>query len=1146
MPNCKGNDFIMTIAIDQYEMAFMLIHEKDTTCNDIQQPELTGTACIFNTENKSLEYGYIYNMKNHELYPQVDNKSLIYSPSITQDFYRIYKMPEHQRNKQDNTILEMFWLYLELVLKSKVDCYEALTPSLITTLHWIITVPDKWGSAFTTQFKHQLLLNTVFDMDNVIIIPQSEALISYIQLPHYNYGLVNGEYLIVCLLREHDQVILNEYEIGVPVKGLNKVSNYTLKKSQTFKIRYLKKDYLIKEIFEFNKDDQKKYNVNCEDIIQLCYDSYWNTAAYPTLYDLLMEYKDVYLKDIDPAFYEDKEEQLRSITWDSVYMNKGLQKSSFKKVNRIISEVSKVRYNVKVIASSEANLVRQYELPEYFDQLPSDVTQLFNNFSVVSHIVFIVGAAHRVQNQVELLGKVPEVVYPEKLDAIKSGNNLYINIKWDCNSFVYVDSKKNSTYIKNISEVIENCYTVRDCFNIKEHDNQYRVPEINTTDRFIQFFRLDELLIWSQVECAEENIQSDAENRQSETQQVLLEADEELSKTKKEKLTGDEEQIETIEVGLETGKIQLETKELESDREKIESEAEENYSSDESIHFNTKEKAQEVKKISLEGEDISVKSLDMKEKPEENKNNLLVVEKTLTNNNEDQLDINTAKLGVVNTDIMKKPLHLKEIATSITKILSLKNAISLKNKESTGGNSKKPLDTNKITYPHEETNNGSADEPSSAIPSLKEQLQSITSFFFPDPTELLNYKTTVTTENCMSLLTAYIDTLQVYIRDYLIETAKHQGSEKINYYLSVDSFIIERFLQNYDTMRHIFLFELPAPYAALPMKLIYPEQVTGVHCKDTIQWYNIAQEIVDYPQHLLQVQLDENYIDFAANVILPLDQNNISAENETLLTLKSRRIELNMVEMIGEALWDHIQSMGMCPITTCSTHRISDYQDDIDMYHAFVESFSHYFIEEYMMGNEQGLSSFYKTVKIKMNKNCACTFDIAPIDIFDICINPAIEHLTSVIYSTTTNSHIFGSHNITHIAIMGAPINLKCLDTCNEIMKRLKNRITQQRRYYSHITLHWIPESILSIMHKGILSISNNPKGGLLEQITSGLYYITFSQEGFYLEGNEMLSDRSCIYFSDDTRITDSFRNEGCLKTFFFKDDNLRLGSYKY
>ncbi|KAI8985474.1 hypothetical protein BDB01DRAFT_850049 [Pilobolus umbonatus] len=351
---------------------------------------------------------------------------------------------------------------------------------------------------------------------------------------------------------------------------------------------------------------------------------------------------------------------------------------------------------------------------------------------------------------------------------------------------------------------------------------------------------------------------------------------------------------------------------------------------------------------------------------------------------------------------------------------------------------------------------------------------------------------------------------------------------------------------DYEKVRTIFNESNTAHSWSHPMKLIQREQLSAVRCKDIIECFRRVEEYLDYPQHIMQVQLYSTYIDLTLNAVLALKKNITLANNETVLTLKRTRILFNIVDIMSELLWDYIYSRETSPISVCHKHTHLDYEDDVSMYTDFISHFIYWFTHEYTMVNNQGRSEWNKEIPIKMNTHCDCTLLITPMDLFDICIIPAIQQIMFIVYGATTNLHIFGDTRIQHIILMGSIMNIKCNTTHAEALYLLKECIKKQNKYYNHITIHWSEEQVSNMVYQGIKSIKRNPSGGLLEQIIGGTYTLEFD-EAVYLGFQKLkLLDAGYLLaiINNPTVVTEDMRETGRSSYYYYEGEKNDLNLY--
>ncbi|KAI8985517.1 hypothetical protein BDB01DRAFT_835040 [Pilobolus umbonatus] len=426
--------------------------------------------------------------------------------------------------------------------------------------------------------------------------------------------------------------------------------------------------------------------------------------------------------------------------------------------------------------------------------------------------------------------------------------------------------------------------------------------------------------------------------------------------------------------------------------------------------------------------------------------------------------------------------------------------------------------------------------------SITGQLRSIVSNHLYNPAMLEQYKSHIPRDQQKEMLIMYIECLQVHVLQYMISKGVLLRNSLVPCYFSIDQSILDTFLLDHEEVRGIFEEYNTGHLFNHPMKLIHREQVSAVHCKDAIECHSRVEEYLDYPQYMMQVQLNPTYIDLALNVIMPLDKDITLVNNETVLTLKRKRIQYSIVDVMSNLLWDHLQSREEVLISTCYKHQHPDYDNNENMYLQFINHFSQWFTREYTMLNNHQKLDWYKEIPMKMNTCCDCTLLITPMDFLDICILPAIRKLMFIIYGATTNISIFGNYRINHIVLMGSIMNIKCSATHNKALYLLRECIERQNRYYNHISVHWINDEIVKTVDKGMSSIKNNPSGGLLEQIVAGAYYGLFDGQVYAsLEKSEKSANEPVVLIKKNTRITEDMRENGILSVFFFARKNIKL-----
>ncbi|KAI8972307.1 hypothetical protein BDB01DRAFT_810126 [Pilobolus umbonatus] len=273
---CTGNDFIMSFALRENEVPFIIVHENDTKCSDNQESKSLGTSCIINNDSEIILMNYTYHIMNDELYSTVDDTTTYFIPCIVKEFSRVCQITESRRSKKDSVIEKAFWVYLKSVIVDKMSTSEAIAYDPNSLVHLTMTVPDNWNTDIINTIKRQLNKTEIRGIDQISIVHQSDALISYLQLPHFGYSLSDGDYCIVCHFTEFHKASVYAYEMGPLIKGLNQITTYKLRSKEIFHVDYLKKDFLMTVLFGWNNKEAVKYNVDIDKLIELCYGDYWD------------------------------------------------------------------------------------------------------------------------------------------------------------------------------------------------------------------------------------------------------------------------------------------------------------------------------------------------------------------------------------------------------------------------------------------------------------------------------------------------------------------------------------------------------------------------------------------------------------------------------------------------------------------------------------------------------------------------------------------------------------------------------------------------------------------------------------------------------------------------------------------------------
>ncbi|KAI8976231.1 hypothetical protein BDB01DRAFT_360923 [Pilobolus umbonatus] len=230
--------------------------------------------------------------------------------------------------------------------------------------------------------------------------------------------------------------------------------------------------------------------------------------------------------------------------------------------------------------------------------------------------------------------------------------------------------------------------------------------------------------------------------------------------------------------------------------------------------------------------------------------------------------------------------------------------------------------------------------------SMKLQLRDIVNAHVKNKSQLYRYTIYIPKDQQKELLIMYIKCVQVHITQHLLSRGVLTKNDSFTTYFSIDQSILNTFLIDYEKVKTILSESNTAHIWSHSMKLIQREQFSAVRCKDTIKRDEKVKDYLDYPQHIMQVQLYPSYIDLTLNGVLALNKDITLVNNETVLTLKRKRIPFNIVDVMSELLWDYIQSREVSPISICHKHTYLDYEDDVSMYIDFMSHFNYWFTHE--------------------------------------------------------------------------------------------------------------------------------------------------------------------------------------------------------
>ncbi|KAI8972355.1 hypothetical protein BDB01DRAFT_909411 [Pilobolus umbonatus] len=944
MATCSGDHYIFAVGIDEDKVITNIIHEKDETGKDNYNPLSKGTACIVNKNLEILHVGFSHAIMDSQHYKDVDDVSVFLIENIITKYYEALGKAEYDKNMEDVFILGVFTAYIEYSQNWYIDRVQIDKKELI---HWVFIVPDKWNVEYFDTIKAQIISTNLRSIDNLVIKHSSYAVIRHLQSTQYDYSFVNGEFCIVIFFKPDNKVMLYGYEIGPPVKGLHHVAEHILKETHSIHVDYNIEDYLYDTIFNRDKDELAKYNITLKSIAELCHSKYWDYEI-SSLYKVVLIHKDGLLRSVKNSFLLEKKDILKSITPHTLLDNMTMSSYSYSLIKNKIDDMNRAYNKVRAILVSDVYCISQDIIQHLIDLLPCSMKKRNHNFNLTESVIITSGAAQIVQSQLKIDNHLPQLRNIETLETTARGSIMYIVINWNDISVIYINSNKEKTVIENTSTEVQNSYSLKNCFDVIQHQHQFHLSSISIKSNFKKMLKLD---------------------KQQRTAQKLT-----YSRKKKK--------------------------------------------------FNAK----------------TVKSSNI-------------------------------------------------------------NSVS-------------------DLY-------------------IKLQLRPIVDAPLSDISRLLQYKSHIPRHYQKKMLIMYIECLHVHIIQHLLSKGVLDKNDSFTTYFSIDQSILDTFLIDHEEVRTIFKETNTTRLSSHPMKLIHREQLSAVHCKETIKCYNRVEDYLDYPQYMMQVQLHPTYIDLTLNVILSLDKDITLPNNETVLTIKRKRIPFNIVDVMSELLWDYIQSREEFPIETCHEHLHSDYE----MYTDYISHFNHWFTNEYTMVNSQGKSEWNKEIPMKMNTHCDCTLTITPMDILDICMVPAIKQIMSIIYGATTNTHIFGETRINHMILMGTIMNINCKTTHTKSLQLLRESVERQNKYYNHITLHWTNNQVSDMVYQGVELIKVNPLGGLLEQIISGDYGLQFSSDVYldFHKSNMVDAYDHLNTIGGYTLVTEDMRENGLFSYYYYAGNVIKL-----
>ncbi|KAI8968670.1 hypothetical protein BDB01DRAFT_161343 [Pilobolus umbonatus] len=942
MPRCSGNDYIFSIELTPGEAQIVYCHEKDEECSGTSILTSTGTACAVSDELNILKYGDLSNVIKAGWDKKADNKKIFFIPCIVEEYNRICQIRDKKRNRYDVFISKVFNVFLEMVIGAAMHRSIQTFDHVHASIHWVLTVPDIWSANFAISVKQLLTTYPVKDIDAIMVVTQSDALLRYMQSPQYGFTFINGEYYILCFFKPDHQIIILGYEVGPPLKGLKGISSYRLTDTIDLKLESIELNNFLKLVFHGDTKEAERYNVNIDYIIQRFWHIYSDSDEM-TLDTFLKRHKAEYFPDIKDSFFTDKTSLLKKITWKDIKANINYMESQyFTTIRNNIKELTEKHHNCKLIVL-EAQAVYQEHIQDMVNHVSPSLKARFQDAG--RHVLFryVNGASQLNQDQLRIDNYIPQIVSNDTQKTITEKETLYIDISRKKNTAIFVDSKKKTTIINDTIEANNNCFSFDDCFTVKLPDYDSKLGSVDITLRFLEM--------------------------------------------------------------------------IESDQEHLFQKLKTNDSTEKTI--------------------------------------------TLTNGSASTTKSNTQKF------------------TKSTNGITKKNGV------------------------------------------MRQHDQQIISYYYEQ------------------LLIIYIEQLYTHITHYLQSKEYIGNSTHPVCFIAIENNILELLNIQYDELNDKIRSHKNNIKQTSDFKLLQREQLSAVYCMNQLKCYEQLEEHLDYPLHSLQVQLNPTYINLSLHSILPLSKNIKLPNNETTLTIKRKVIPFDFMEAMGELIWNHIQSLDICPIKTCKQHNISDYSNQLCLFTQFMECFSQYFINEFTFNNKQGRADWYNNKKIRMNAQCNCIFNMSSIDIFDISIQPVIHKVTETIYASIVNVCLFGEYKVSHISIMGSLMDKKmCNFTYNELIRRLKVSIEYQRKYHNNIRIEWMDKDISTAISEGFSLIMQNPNSGLLEQVFAGSYKMSSMYEIYYdhrKKQNVPLEEQQILVFQGQ-RITESIREKGISSVYYMEE----------
>ncbi|KAI8983759.1 hypothetical protein BDB01DRAFT_850420 [Pilobolus umbonatus] len=406
-----------------------------------------------------------------------ETDSILYTESITEEFYRACQVYVEDRSGRDSLIIKGFVIYLKRVLME----YMADNKVLCGTIHHVLTVPDNWSSHYFESIRQTLieiglLNNTQFSLD---IIHTSNALITHLQHTVTDYSLNKGNY-VFCWFKNHDASIM-DCEIGNPIKGLDSILQHSL--SSTRKITYHRREtfeerlntHLIKILISSSSREARGYITKINDLIKLCIMEL-NTGqnANITLLELIHKYSD------DPKKYIiDNPQKQRVNILESVKLKDIIDDFDdlpFYSIYSQIQKYSRKHPNPQIIVIVQDRFGQNNHIKEFTDSLSS---------GAVYHIeqgdqddIILRGSFYAQKNKLQLLSHIPSIMKNKSaqmtLAKDSAINTVYIDIGKDKNSVTYL-KRNNEGTMDNTLCTLDYCPPFSQCFEVHTQSDTHTI-----------------------------------------------------------------------------------------------------------------------------------------------------------------------------------------------------------------------------------------------------------------------------------------------------------------------------------------------------------------------------------------------------------------------------------------------------------------------------------------------------------------------------------------------------------------------------------------------------------------------------------------------------------------------------------------------